>query len=317
MSNSPLTFRVARPEDAETWFKLYYEVRNWPLPDDITDEVEQFQSAPPEIASSRFISWLGNEPIAGYILHPLDNVIELKSFWVLSTYLATYGPVVLKHVVALARERSAVLTVDGYPESYSEMFLNAGFKQNTRTKMLMSLDNYQVQPVKLSAGVSLRHPVLEDEQALAELAYTNYRGTVDEDMVCSSRAQAVTMMRAIFGSEYCLFDLESSFLAEDEQQRLVGNVLLGDISQDEEEGLMWVLDISVGAEWRGKGLGKALFVSGLNAAKAKGYTQVGLFVTVGNDNALALYRSYGFKEVGGLLYEAVLHPASSSASQGA
>jgi len=120
------------------------------------------------------------------------------------------------------------------------------------------------------------------------------------------------MVRAIFGHHYSGFDLDSSFLAMDEQQQLVGSIFLGDMSTHEMERLMWILDISIDSAWRGKGLGKALLINGLNAARTKRYTNIGLMVTLSNHNAFALYRSLGFREYGTLVYEAVLQLARSA-----
>ncbi len=98
--------------------------------------------------------------------------------------------------------------------------------------------------------------------------------------------------------------MDSSFLIEDEQQRLIGTIFLGDMSSHEMQKLMWVLDVSVSPEWRGKGLGKALMINGLNAARTKRYAYIGLVVTLGNQHAITLYRSLGFQQYGDLLYEA-------------
>ena len=67
-----------------------------------------------------------------------------------------------------------------------------------------------------------------------------------------------------------------------------------------------MLDISVAPEWRGKGLGRALLKSSLNAACASGFERAGLIVTIGNDDARALYSSLGFQEHGELMFEGVL-----------
>ncbi len=78
-------------------------------------------------------------------------------------------------------------------------------------------------------------------------------------------------------------------------------------SSAEADRLAWVLDISTAPEWRGIGLGRALFASGLAATKAKGYHRLGLMVTIGNYGAQTLYRSFGLQEYGPLMYEAILY----------
>src|SRR5262249_16015138 len=150
------------------------------------------------VADNRFICWLGDEPLACWQFHQLENVVELRDFFVVDGYLASYGVSVLEQIVALASERGTVVTIDSYPASYSDIFLKVGFKQNIRTRMCKTLDTYQIQLVTLPAGVHLRHPQLTDEQALSALIYKNYQGTVDQGMVSSNKAQAVAMVHAIF-----------------------------------------------------------------------------------------------------------------------
>ncbi len=307
MKQHPLTFEIARLENATTWMHLRYQATGLPVPHNLDEAVEDFQKEQARHPQNWFIGWLGDEPIALYRFSINDAIVELNTFYVLDSYVETYGPAILSHVVSQARQHGKHLTIDRYPEHYSPLFLKAGFKQNMRTRMLMSLDDYPPQPISLPGGISLRHPQLADEARVIDAVYSNYKGTADEDMVCSSKTQAAGMVQGIFWSEYSRFDLENSFLLEDEQHRLIGHILLGEINALPPETWVWILDISVATAWRGRGVGKSLFTSGLNAAKEYGYTHAGLMVTLNNYHALALYRSFGMKEVGALMYEAVLH----------
>ena len=284
LTESSLTIRPATSADSAAWQELGDET------------VPQGGS---------YIVWLGDGAIARVTLHQFDNVLDLGEFAVAEEQRAEHGAAALQQIVALCRERGNLITVN-YPPHYSDLFLNAYFKQNTRTRMIRALDDYQPLPVRLPAGVTLRYPTLSDETAITNMAYRNYQGTPDGEMVSSSRAQTDALMQPIFANEYATLDLDCSFIAEDAAGNLVGSSLLGDESKSEVDRLAWVLDISTAPEWRGKGLGRALFASGLAAAKAKGYHRLGLMVTIGNQGAQALYRSFGLREYGPLMYEAVL-----------
>jgi GNAT superfamily N-acetyltransferase len=64
-------------------------------------------------------------------------------------------------------------------------------------------------------------------------------------------------------------------------------------------------EIGVRKDRRGEGLGRALVVQTMNALADLAYDRLGLYVTVGNDPAIALYKSLGFTQVGGRSVNAV------------
>ena len=59
------------------------------------------------------------------------------------------------------------------------------------------------------------------------------------------------------------------------------------------------ISIGVDAAWRGRGVGRALLEALLDTARAEGQGALSLSVDHRNAPALALYRSIGFREVGG------------------
>ena len=58
------------------------------------------------------------------------------------------------------------------------------------------------------------------------------------------------------------------------------------------------LGIGISKEYWGLGLGKAFMNACIECAKEAGYTQLELNVVAENERAIALYRSFGFKEFG-------------------
>jgi ribosomal protein S18 acetylase RimI-like enzyme len=306
MSKSIPLLQVARPEDARAWVQLAYPIGSPLPPDSLQAQVSAFNAPPTDVDESRFIAWLGDKPIARASFVQMENVVELRDFVVADGYVTEYGPTILRDIAEAARPRGNILTVDFYPPAYRGSFLGAGFKQNTRTRMIRSLADYAEQTVELPAGVTLRRPVFGDEAAMAEMAYQNYVGTPDEEMVSAGRAQGAAIIRAMFHNDYNLLNPAGSFLAVDNSGKLVGDVLLADAGQTPGEGLAWIMDISVAPAYRGKGLGKALMLSAMNAAHRQAYQRIGLLVTIGNARAQALYRSLGFEAYGELLYEAAM-----------
>jgi ribosomal protein S18 acetylase RimI-like enzyme len=304
MEQSSLRIAVAEAEDAQSWIALRRSSYGHLTPEELGREIDRFNSGTAEVNEKRYLVWEGREAIASVELHQLGRVVEIRGLIIAREHLHERGVGIVEEISRLALRGGTILTAE-YPEAYSPLFLGAGFRQNTRTRMAMSLGVYVPQPVTLPQGVRLRHPRPEDEAEVAVMAFRNYVDTADADMVSSSPEQAARMIRAMFGSEYSRFMPECSWIVEDEDGSLVGNCLVGDVSREDGERTAWVLDISIAPEWRGKGLGRAMLTSSLNAAREAGFERAGLIVTIGNSNAQALYRSLGFADYGELMYEGV------------
>jgi ribosomal protein S18 acetylase RimI-like enzyme len=302
---APLIVRPARREDAAAWLALRTATAIDPAALDPELEIDQFRYMSAWMLANRLIGWRGDRAVACCTLHPLGMVTALLDFMVAPDAQAAYGPAFVAQVVAAVRERGAALITVEFPAVYSLLFTSAGFQQNTRTRMRRALADYTPRPIHIPTGIFLRHPRPDDEDAVTLLAYRNYADTPDREMVSSSREQAASTIGPMFQSAYSRFAPDCSFLAEDAQGQLVGDILLGEM-EEAGQRLIWVLDISLSPDWRGRGLGSALMGSAFLAAIAQGYTAIGLIVTCGNTPALALYHAFGFQEYGDLMYEAWL-----------
>jgi ribosomal protein S18 acetylase RimI-like enzyme len=306
MKKSRPQLQIARPEDAQAWVRLAFPSVDTISPEMMNAEVGSFNAPPPDIDESRFIAWLDDKPIARASFQQLENVVELRDFTIEKDYITEYGTPILQSIAEEAARRGNVLTVDFYPPVYSRSFRGAEFKENVRTRMMKSLIDYTAQSVDVPDGITLRNPNSSDEAAVAEMIYHNYVGTADQEMVSSSRAQATSIIRAMFHNDYNLLDPGGSYLAVDAAGKLVGDVILGDAGRDPGEHIAWIMDVSVAPSHRGEGLGKALLVSAINASKRRAFPRIGLIVTIGNDTAHSLYRSLGFEDYGEVMHEAVL-----------
>jgi ribosomal protein S18 acetylase RimI-like enzyme len=76
---------------------------------------------------------------------------------------------------------------------------------------------------------------------------------------------------------------------------VVGRLWLSVRSPDDVAGQGWIFDIEVDRTHRGKGLGRALMLAAFDQAKALGCTSLKLNVFGGNDVAIRLYQSLGFR----------------------
>jgi ribosomal-protein-alanine N-acetyltransferase len=88
------------------------------------------------------------------------------------------------------------------------------------------------------------------------------------------------------------YPIYQCFLAEEGGQ-VCGYCCLIVVCEDAEVG-----NIAVDLPFRGRGVGKALMETMHNCAKEKGATQCFLEVRVSNENAIALYKKFGYESYG-------------------
>jgi ribosomal protein S18 acetylase RimI-like enzyme len=76
---------------------------------------------------------------------------------------------------------------------------------------------------------------------------------------------------------------------------VIGHLWLSVHSPEDVTGQGWIFDIEVDDAHRGQGLGRQLMLAALDKAKALGCTSIKLNVFGGNDVAIRLYQSLGFR----------------------
>jgi ribosomal protein S18 acetylase RimI-like enzyme len=75
----------------------------------------------------------------------------------------------------------------------------------------------------------------------------------------------------------------------------VGWLWLGEQSPEGRAGEGWIFDVEVLPEHRGRGVGRALVLAAVARARELGCSNLGLNVFGGNDVAIRLYQSLGFR----------------------
>ena len=305
-----LLISEAQPDDAHEWVRLSRTAEGRPLhtPEEESGEEESGESANfvgelNREPGTRFIAHREDDAVGLFELRTLDGVVELRRFFLVDGQVGTYGPALLGRAVEEARRLGHTLTVESLPASDSRMYTAAGFNVNTRTRMSVSLADYRPMSVMPPEGVRLRPVMLSDEPLFVSMAYEHYRGTIDAPMVSKAPAQAEALMRALFHNEYALLEPSASRIVLDESGHPEGGIIVSCNTKDPTDKLAWVLDISIAERWRGRGLGKALLLTAMNAAHDLGYNRMGLIVTMGNEMAMGLYRALGFETYGETMYE--------------
>jgi ribosomal protein S18 acetylase RimI-like enzyme len=89
-------------------------------------------------------------------------------------------------------------------------------------------------------------------------------------------------------------DGQHLFMAEVEGE-VVGHLWLALQSPSSQSGQGWVYDVEVEPSHRGRGYGRELMLAAFDRARQLGCTSLGLNVFGGNDIAIKLYQSLGFR----------------------
>jgi ribosomal protein S18 acetylase RimI-like enzyme len=76
---------------------------------------------------------------------------------------------------------------------------------------------------------------------------------------------------------------------------VIGHLWLSLRSPEDVAGQAWIFDIEIDEARRGQGLGRQLMLAAMDKAKAMGCTSIKLNVFGGNDVAIRLYQSLGFR----------------------
>ncbi len=162
----------------------------------------------------------------------------------------------------------------------------------------MSLTEYRGGVPHIPNGFELRHFAPGDEGSLCALQNLAFAGS------WGFRPNTVEEIRYLVNCSLCHSE---GILLIAEGERLAGYCLTMDDASDKGRGFIRMMGVA--PSYRGRGLGRALVVAGINYLRRRGMTAIELDVDSGNTSAKGLYQSVGFKRTGTTLwYERRLSP---------
>ena len=143
-----------------------------------------------------------------------------------------------------------------------------------------------------NVSFGVRHPTVDDAEALAALMLDAYPGTVDADgseTLDDARAEVNGYFSADGGEPM----LEHSFVAIDRDAPICA-VLVSRF-----EGLPFIAYAMTAADRKRLGLATALTARAMASLHAAGERQAHLWVTPGNESAERIYEGLGFRDAPG------------------
>lgn len=201
---------------------------------------------------------------------------------------ATSG--LLKSLDFLRASGSDAITAH-FEDRYASSFESLGFRR-IFARMRMEAP---IAKGPLPEGMRLVPPEEDEVAGLTAFLIDVYEGHMEQQygLHAGSEAEWREYVGGLLKGDSGRFMPEASFVALD-GPRLAGAVLITHWMD-----MPLVAELGVAKDRRGRGLGRALLQASMNRLAGLDEPRLALYVTLGNDPAVSLYRSMGFAQVGG------------------
>jgi GNAT superfamily N-acetyltransferase len=282
----PVTLEPLPTTKAHEYWHVFVSGRSDLPTDDLKVHLDRYLALTPEEQRSHFSVLkedriigtvrLGPAEISGFSMTP-DSVDETAA--------------ALLRTVDLLRAGGATSIMAHFEDRYEPAFASLGFRR-VFARMRMQA------PAKRGAsvpGVKLQPPEEGEVLGLTKFLMDVYDGHLEQQygMHVGSEDEWRGYVGGLFKGDSGRYMPDVSYVAL-EGDRIVGAVLVTHWM-----GSPLVAELGVAKDRRGKGIGRALVEATMHRLALLEEPHLSLYVTVGNDPAVSLYRSLGFVQVGG------------------
>lgn len=287
------------PEAAEFW-KAFVAGREDQPTENFVAHLDRYLREPPEIQQTYF-AYKENGRIVGTVRigspdpDAPSNMISFFSMvpdargWTRDAILAAVDPLIGK---------GAEKVFAAFDETYAADFARLGFVERySRMRM-------EIAPLvkRNLPTISLAHPEAMDVDDVAAFLMKAYEGHLEQQfgMHVGSPEEWNDYVTSIWKGENGNYLPLGSWITRDDEG------IAGAALTSHWMGAPLLAEIGVRKDRRGQGIARALVVATINALADLGYDRLALYVTIGNDPAIHLYKSIGFQQAGARSVNAVL-----------
>jgi len=293
----PLRLEPLQTLDAQDYWRIYVAGRTDLPTRSVPAHVERYLALPPEEQRTHFAIRKGDAIVGTVRLLPGT----ITGFSMDPDQAGDVMPAIIRALDLLGTQGGGAVTAS-FDEAYEKDFAALGFQR------LFARMRLEAATRRLPASERpLKPPEEAEVPKLARFLMDVYAGHLEQayGMHVGSEDDWRGYVTGILRGEAGRFMPESSFVAL-EGERLVGAILVSHWM-----GAPMVAELGVAPDRRRQGIARALLsaVSTRLAALEEG--QWALYVTVGNDPAVSLYRTFGFGQSGGQTVTARRAEASS------
>ena len=277
--------------DAEAYWRAFLAGRTDVPSTDVKVHMDRYLALPPEEQRTYFAlkesgRTVGTVRIAGGSIGSFSLLPEERRWTRDAILLATSS------VIQGGTDR----IVAGFEDAYGPEFEALGFKESFSRVRMESAAAKRDPP-----AVPMAHPEVTDVDAIVAFLMGVYEGHIEQQfgMHVGTEAEWREYVTGIWKGDSGGYLPRASWATKDDAG------LAGVALTTEWMGFPLLAELGVRKDRRGQGLGRALVLATLGALADLAHDRLALYVTVGNDPAMALYKGLGFREIGGRTVTAV------------
>lgn len=215
---------------------------------------------------------------------------EISGFSMDPQYAAEAVPVLLRAVDRLRAQGAGAIT-GHFEDRYESAFASLGFRR-TFSRMRMEAPTKKAPS---APGVVLQPPEEEEVVRLTEFLKGAYDGHLEQQygMHVGTEEEWRGYVAGLLKGDSGRFMPDASYVVL-EADRIVAAILVTHWM-----GMPLVAELAVSPERRRRGFGRGLLEASMGRLADLAEPRIALYVTLGNDPAIELYRRLGFAQVGG------------------
>ncbi len=281
--------------EAHAYWRVFVSGRGDLPTHDLKVHLDRYLALPPEEQRAHFAFRKDGRIVGAIRLGPG----EISGFSVDPAEAAETTAALLKAVDFLRAAGTGAITAH-YEDRYEPAFADLGFRR-IFARMRMEAPTVRA-PVP--DGIRLVPPEEGEIARLTAFLMDVYDGHMEQryGLHTGTEEEWREYVGGLLKGDSGRFMPDASFVG------MEGTDIAGAILLTQWMGMPLVAELGVSKGQRGRGLGRALLQAAMNRLEGLGERRLALYVTVGNDPAVALYRSAGFAQVGGQSVTARLEP---------
>lgn len=271
---------------AEAYWRVYVAGRTDLPSRDLQAHLDRYLALPPEEQRTHLAIMKD-----GTIIGTLRLLPDTITGFAIEPARQQYATLALVKAMDLLRSQGVTAITASYEDRYEPFFEALGFRRRF-ARMRMEAPTKRFPPV---SGVGLKPPEESEVVHLAAFFKDVYEGHLEQQygMHVGTDDEWRGYMTGVLKGEVGRFMPEASLVAVD-TGRIVGAILMSHWM-----GMPLIAEVGVARDRRGKGLGRALLEAASSRLESLGEPVWALYVTLGNDNAIALYKDFEFIQAGG------------------